>query len=104
MAFKDEVENDISLVFLNAEEFAEEHVIDGVKVLCVVTQESDVDTLKDGRLHANIEADMVVRGRERDLYYDTHGVVNVDGREYFVQKVETNQGMTDLYLSQRHQM
>ena len=103
MAFKDTIRDDIGKVFLNELEFAEEHVIDGVKVVCVVTQESDL-TLNNGRIHGNVEADCVVRGRAEELLYDAQSYINLDGREYRIEKVETAEGVTELYLHQTHTM
>lgn len=104
MSFRDVVADDIEKVFLNEAEFAEEHEIDGTKVVCVVTQESDLGTIKNGKLLGNVEADCVVRGKADDLLYDSQSVVNLDGREYLVDKVETAMGVTELYLKQAHMM
>lgn len=104
MSFKDIVRDDINRVFLNQDDFAEEHVLDGVKVVCVITQEADLGTIKNGRILGNIEADCVVRGKAEDLLYDSQSYINVDGREYLVAKVETAMGVTELYLQETHTM
>lgn len=38
-AFKDAVSNDIMSVFLNVDEFADKHVLNGKKVICIVDKD-----------------------------------------------------------------
>ena len=42
MSFKDIVREDIQAVFFNLDEFAEEHTIDGRKMVCIIDQDANV--------------------------------------------------------------
>ena len=47
-AFREQVAADISNVFINADEFAEEHDIDGRPYICVVESPTDRETFLQG--------------------------------------------------------
>lgn len=42
MSFRDIVQTDLGNVFFNLDEFAEEHTIDGRKMLCIIDQDANI--------------------------------------------------------------
>lgn len=59
MTFKDQIANDIRTVFANEEEFWEEHVINGVKMLCLIDNNEMVDREKRYQYRKSLYADGV---------------------------------------------
>lgn len=101
MSFKDTVAADIENVFLNSEEFAETHIIEGTAVKCVFNSDTQ-DKIKDGRILGQIEADVVIYGKASDMprQRGPESIVNVDGKEMTVVKWGENAGLVELALRQ----
>ena len=94
MNFKDELAADIDAVFLNLEEFAEEHQVEGVKIKCVI--DSDKGQPKsDGSMYDLAEADFVLMAKTTDLpaRKEAGSVLNLDGRELTVSTWEEQGGI-----------
>lgn len=99
MNFKEMVKSDIDSVFLNLEEYGEEHEINGEVVICVI----DSDNIREkqgGTSKALSEADMMIFARTEDLsnqkgYGDT---LILDGVPYIVQTWDDAMGMTTITL------
>lgn len=104
--FKEMLDRDIKNVFLNADEFGEEHVIDGETVVCVfdnyMTDNRDQGTLPD-RVDF---ADGIYRSRlqlyvkESDLGYipRSRDPIDIDGKVYIVASVARDIGMLTITL------
>lgn len=101
MSFKDQLANDIEKVFLNDEDFAEEHEIEGTLVTCVLNSDT-ADKIKDGRILGQIEADAVIFGKASDFpkQRGPESIINVDGREMIVVKWAVSMGMAEIALRQ----
>ena len=88
MSFKDQIKQDLSDIFLNLDEFADLHRIEGKEVPVVI--ESDImaklSKIGDNRIHGMDEADMVIMGKASDLpeNLDPGRLLNLDGREVIV--------------------
>ena len=100
-AFKEQVANDIYNVFLNLDEFAEEHLIEG-KTIPVVIDDDDLTEKKKGQILGIVEADMLIYGKASDFpkYMNNGRFLNVDNREMIVVKSAYDMGMIEVALQQ----
>ena len=100
MTLKDEIANDINLVFLALDDFAEEHLVDGKKILCVI----DNDSLKTRQGTAEIgidESTLLLFAKVEDLPKKKKGgLLNVDHKQYMIDDWKVNFGMAEIALSQ----
>lgn len=94
MSFKDIVREDIQAVFFNLDEFAEEHTIDGRKMVCIIDQDANVASAVQSvmgvyaanrRIYVK-EEDMKVLPREANR-------LNLDGRFFFVTDARAEMGV-----------
>ena len=101
MSFKEQILKDLDNVFLNVDEFAEYHRIEG-KEIPVVVDSDQLDKLKKGQILGLIEADMLLMGRETDFPRDLEPgrLLNVDGRELIVANYGKNMGLVEVALRQ----
>ena len=101
MSFKDDILTDLDEVFLNLDEFAEEHTSEGKKI-SVVMNNDQLETLKEGQILGLVEADMVIFAKVKDLPTDLDPgrFLNVDGRELIVVKAGRNMGLAEVALRQ----
>lgn len=98
-AFRDMVESDISTVFLNLDEFADEHLVDGQLITCVVQNENATEKSEEKAIGLIV---MTVYARTTDLprrriQGDT---LNVDHIDYTVETWEEQRGMSVISLSE----
>ena len=100
MTFKDEIANDIENVFLDIGEFAEEHLVDGKRILCVI----DNDTLKTRQGSAEIgidESTLLLFAKVEDLPKKKQGgLLNIDHKVYMIDDWKVNFGMAEIALHQ----
>ena len=99
MNFKEQLQSDIEEVFLNSDEFAEIHNIEGKKIPVVM----DTDQMdKNVQILGLIEADMLIMGKENDFpaNLEPGRMLNVDGREMIVANVSRKQGIVEVALRQ----
>ncbi len=99
MNFKEQLQRDIEEVFLNLDEFAEIHNIEGKKIPVVM----DTDQMdKNVQILGLIEADMLIMGKENDFpaNLEPGRMLNVDGREMIVANVSRKQGIVEVALRQ----
>lgn len=100
--FKDQLKADINNVFLNTEEFADKHTIDGKLISAIVDDEAmeEFENLKDYNFDGLYKVKLVIYLNAEDL--DKVPVIesslNVDGRKYFVLGVSKPEGMIKLVL------
>ena len=100
MSFKDQIMKDLD-VFLNLDEFAETHRIEGVQV-AVVVDSDQLNKLKKGQILGLIEADMLLMGKEADFpaNLEPGRLLNVDGRELLVVNSGKDMGLVEVALRQ----
>ena len=95
MGFKDQVEIDLVRTFLNRMEFAEERQIDGVPMLVVVDDHSLVERgaaeHTDGIYSAQLL--LFVSASEYGARPKRNKLLNLDGRDYRIAKVEEDLGL-----------
>lgn len=98
MSLKGEIINDINNVFLNFDDFAEEHIIEGKKVLCIYDDES----LKTRQGSAEIgidESTLLIFAKVEDLpKRKKGGLLNVDHKEYMIDDWKVNFAMAEIAL------
>ena len=101
MGFKDTILKDINAVFLNLNEFAELHRVEGKKIPVVVDNDK-LEKLKKGQILGLVEADMLLMGRESDFPEDLDPgrLLNVDGREMLIANSGKDMGLVEVALSQ----
>ena len=104
-AFKDMVARDLEAVFLNVDEFAELHMVEG-KEIPVVMDDDRLTTLKKGQILGLVEADMLLMGKVSDFPADMEPgrLLNVDGRELIVSKSSRDMGLIEAALRQNRTM
>ncbi|MBO5968605.1 MAG: hypothetical protein J6S14_08930 [Clostridia bacterium] len=101
MGFKDQVRADLDAVFLNLDEFAELHRVEGVKI-AVVVDNDQLNKLKKGQIIGLVEADILLMGKESDFPddLDPGRLLNFDGREMLIVNSGKDMGMVEVALSQ----
>ena len=104
MSFKDQIKQDLSDVFLNLDEFADLHRIEGKEV--PVVNDSGImaklSKIGDNRIHGMDEADMVIMGKASDLpeNLDPGRLLNLDGREVIVVTTTSEMGLVQIAVRQ----
>ena len=101
MTFKEQIQKDLDTVFLNVDEFAELHHVEGKKIP-VVMDNDRLQTLKQGQILGLVEADILLLGKESDFPKDLSPgrLLNVDGRELIVEDAGRSMGMVEVALRQ----
>lgn len=104
MSFKDQIKQDISDVFLNLDEFADLHRIEGKEVPVVIDSDimAKLSKIGDNRIHGMDEADMVIMGKASDLpeNLDPGRLLNLDGREVIVVTTTSEMGLVQIAVRQ----
>ena len=100
MSFKDQIKQDLSDVFLNLDEFADLHRIEGKEVPVVIDSDimAKLSKIGDNRIHGMDEADMVIMGKASDLpeNLDPGRLLNLDGREVIVVTTTSEMGLVQI--------
>jgi hypothetical protein len=101
MSFKEQIANDLDNVFLNTDEFAEIHRIEGKQVAVVIDNDRR-QKLKQGQILGLVEADMLIMGKAADFPKDLDPgrPLNVDGRELLITDSGEDMGLVEVALSQ----
>lgn len=101
MNFNEQLAKDLDAVFLNLDEFAELHRVEGKKI-AVVVDNDQLNKLKQGQILGLVEADMLLMGRESDFPADLEPgrLLNVDGRELIVSNSGKDMGLVEVALRQ----
>lgn len=99
MTFKEMIERDRREVFLNLDEFAETHSVDGKNIS--VSIDADALTAKQQALGVD-SASLVLFAASEDLpkRKPPGAAINVDGRDYIVVDWADNKGVTQITLLQ----
>lgn len=104
MSFKDQIKQDLSDVFLNLDEFADIHRIEGKEVPVVIDSDimAKLSKIGDNRIHGMDEADMVIMGKASDLpeNLDPGRLLNLDGREVIVITTTSEMGLVQIAVRQ----
>ena len=104
MSFKDQIKQDLSDIFLNLDEFADLHRIDGKEVPVVIDSDimAKLSKIGDNRIHGMDEADMVIMGKASDLpeNLDPGRLLNLDGREVIVVTTTSEMGLVQIAVRQ----
>ena len=99
MSFKDIVASDINNVFLNLDDFGEEHVVEDKNIICVI-DESGMHEQQGGAVAAVGQSTMNLYAKSEDLP-DRKGYgaeLMVDGIPYIVNTWYENMGMSTVNL------
>ena len=104
MSFKDQIKQDLSDIFLNLDEFADLHRIEGKEVPVVIDSDimAKLSKIGDNRIHGMDEADMVIMGKASDLpeNLDPGRLLNLDGREVTVVTTTSEMGLVQIAVRQ----
>lgn len=104
MSFKDQIKQDLSDIFLNLDEFADLHRIEGKEVPVVIDSDimAKLSKIGDNRIHGMDEADMVIMGKASDLpeNLDPGRILNLDGREVIVVTTTSEMGLVQIAVRQ----
>ena len=104
MSFKDQIKQDLSDIFLNLDEFADLHRIEGKVVPVVIDSDimAKLSKIGDNRIHGMDEADMVIMGTASDLpeNLDPGRLLNLDGREVIVVTTTSEMGLVQIAVRQ----
>ena len=104
MSFKDQIKQDLSDVFLNLDEFADLHRIEGKEVPVVIDSDimAKLSKIGDNRIHGMDEADMVIMGKASDFpeNLDPGRLLNLDGREVIVVTTTSEMGLVQIAVRQ----
>lgn len=104
MIFKDQIKQDLSDIFLNLDEFADLHRIEGKEVPVVIDSDimAKLSKIGDNRIHGMDEADMVIMGKASDLpeNLDPGRLLNLDGREVIVVTTTSEMGLVQIAVRQ----
>lgn len=104
MSFKEQALRDLETVFLNTEEFAEMHRVEGSQI-AVVMDNNRLENTKQGQILGLVEADVLIFGKETDFPKNLNPgrLLNVDGKEMLVVDSGKDMGMVEIALCQnRH--
>lgn len=104
MSFKDQIKQDLSDIFLNLDEFAGLHRIEGKEVPVVIDSDimAKLSKIGDNRIHGMDETDMVIMGKASDLpeNLDPGRLLNLDGREVIVVTTTSEMGLVQIAVRQ----
>lgn len=104
MSFKDQIKQDLSDIFLNLDEFADLHRIEGKEVPVVIDSDimAKLSKIGDNRIHGMDEADMVIMEKASDLpeNLDPGRLLNLDGREVIVVTTTSEMGLVQIAVRQ----
>ena len=104
MSFKDQIKQDLSDIFLNLDEFADLHRIEGKEVPVVIDSDIMAKLSKIGykRIHGMDEADMVIMGKASDLpeNLDPGRLLNLEGSEVIFVTTTSEMGLVQIAVRQ----
>lgn len=104
MSFKDQIKQDLSDIFLNLDEFADLHRIEGKEVPVVIDSDimAKLSKIGDNRIHGMDEANMVIMGKASDLpeNLDPGRLLNLDDREVIVVTTTSEMGLVQIAVRQ----
>ena len=95
MSFKDEIAADLDAVFLELDEFAETHRVEGKDITCVIDNDKG-QRKSDGAMYDLAQADFILMAKTADLpaRKEAGSVLNLDGRELTISDWDEQDGLT----------
>lgn len=98
--FKQSVQDDIGAVFLNLEEFAEIHAVEGRDIAVVIDEDKLLE--RQVNLLGDAESSVLFYAAAEDLppRKNPGSVLNFDGREYTVDSWTVSQGLATVALGE----
>lgn len=92
-AFKDAISKDVKAVFINLDEFADEHTLDGKTIVCIVDKDitSEADKHFEGVFVTNIT--IYVDAKDMDAQPVEGQQIVFDDEYYFVRNVSVEAGI-----------
>jgi hypothetical protein len=100
-AFQQMVEADARDVFLNLNEFATKHIVEG-KEINVVMAPDQMLPISGGYTLGVSQSSIVIHAKKEDLpaRKEAGETLNIDGREYIIDAWDAHMGMAQIFLSQ----
>ena len=99
MKLKDEILKDIDNVFLNIDDFADEHMINNVPIMCIFDDEELTERQGSNELAVS-DSSVVLFAKSEDLppKQPANTKIKIDGKTYIVDDWKENMGMSELAL------
>jgi hypothetical protein len=99
------VASDARNVFLNLDEFAEIHTVEGREISVVMAPDQMIPagvSDRAGYMLGVSESSIVLHAKDEDLPERKQAgeALSVDGREYVIDRWDTHMGMTQIFLTQ----
>jgi hypothetical protein len=101
-AFQQEVERDVSDVFLNLDDFGEIHEVEGSEITVVIAPAESIE-LSGGYAIGLSTGQIVLYAKTDDLpaHKASGSIINIDGTEYVVNDRGDDGGMSKVTLTKR---
>ena len=100
MSFKDQLNQDIQTVFINTDEFAEMHSINGTKIGCIVDSVDKNESMQYMQGYTVIDKSICLQASLLNVIPKTNDVILFDDNFVMVYKVSKLEGMLYLDVSQ----
>jgi hypothetical protein len=101
MSLKEQINADINNIFMQTDDFAEEHEIEGQNI-SIVPDLDRLSELKSGGVLGVVKADYLFFANTADLPEEKGPgeTINIDGKEYIVDDWSINYGMAQIACHQ----
>lgn len=95
--FKEELEEDLTQVFFNEAEYAENHIVEGKTIIAVIDDDINVSK-KDGVVLSLQKGSIKLFAKDEDLpkRKSIGSLINLDGKEYFIDSWFSKNGMAEI--------
>lgn len=102
-AFQQMIQDDIRSVFLNLEEFGSLHVVEGKEISIILAPDQNI-SLSGGYRLGVAGNSITIYAAVDDLpkRKESGQALNLDGREYIIDKWNEHQGIAEILLNQHH--
>ena len=106
--FKEQLASDLENTFLNLDEFAEEHEVNGKTVTCIVQSPTEQEMFQQGIAYSGYEVthgNLTILHIKKDDFGDTPAesqIVTLDGEDGEVQSCIEDMGLLSIYLHINH--
>lgn len=106
--FKEQLASDLENTFLNLDEFAEEHEVNGKTVTCVVQSPTEQEMFQQGIAYSGYEVthgNLTILHIKKDDFGETpveSQVVELDGESGLVKSCIEDMGLLSIYLEFNH--
>ena len=102
--FKEQLASDLENTFLNLDEFAEEHDVNGKTVTCIVQSPTEQEMFQQGIAYGGVEdtrGNLTILHIRKDAFGETQ-VVELDGENGIVKSCVEDMGLLSIYLDFSH--